>query len=205
MKWMKHYSNAQSDPKLKLVRHKYGFTGYGLYWYCLEVIAAKVDSENVSFELDDTAETISLDWGMSQKDVQEILDYFVELGLFENDNGVVTCYKLAEKVDEYTSKNPEINKINKIYKREKALRSEQKATKKVSESVPKPSGECPDSVPTVSGECPDNVPTVSDHSILDDIRSSPYQERKIITSSVLGGNPTNGAAGYSAAKSGGEF
>ncbi|MEH6451299.1 MAG: Lin1244/Lin1753 domain-containing protein, partial [Oleispira sp.] len=43
MKWIKHDTNANQDAKLKRMRMKYGLEGYGLYWYCLELIAADVD------------------------------------------------------------------------------------------------------------------------------------------------------------------
>ena len=39
MKWIKHDTNANQDAKLKKLRMKYGLEGYGMYWYCLELIA----------------------------------------------------------------------------------------------------------------------------------------------------------------------
>ncbi|MBL4853835.1 MAG: DUF4373 domain-containing protein, partial [Robiginitomaculum sp.] len=59
MKWFKHDSSASLDSKLKLVRLKYKMEGYGLYWYCLELIAADAEKHNLTFELEHDAELIS--------------------------------------------------------------------------------------------------------------------------------------------------
>lgn len=112
MKWFKHDSNAHIDAKLKKVKHKYGITGYGLYWYCIELIALDVDAKNITFTLEEDAETIAIEWGLDQLKVQEIMSFMVDLCLFENDaQGRITCLKLAKRLDDTNSKNPEIKKI----------------------------------------------------------------------------------------------
>ena len=111
MKWYKHDSNAHNDAKLKRVKNKFGITGYGIYWYCIELIASKVDKKNLSFELEEDAELIAIDWGLEQPLVENILDYFVEIALFERNTSVITCFKLARRLDDTNSKNPEIKSI----------------------------------------------------------------------------------------------
>lgn len=111
MKWFKHDARAGQDAKLKRVKIKYGMTGYGLYWYCLELIAAEVSPENINFELEHDAEIIAHDTGINYELVQEMILYMVELGLFENANGVVTCLKLAKRLDQSMTSNPEMRKI----------------------------------------------------------------------------------------------
>ncbi len=111
MKWFKHDTSAHHDAKLKKVRHKYGITGYGLYWYCVEIIAFGVDSKNITFQLEEDAETIAIEWGLDQLKVQEIMTYMCELGLFESNSGRITCLKLANRLDDTNSKNPEIKRI----------------------------------------------------------------------------------------------
>lgn len=112
MKWFKHDASAHIDAKIKKVKHKYGITGYGLYWYCIELIALDVDSKNISFVLEEDSETIAIEWNLDQLKVQEIMGYMVSLGLFENDSdGRITCLKLAKRLDDTNSKNPEIKKI----------------------------------------------------------------------------------------------
>jgi len=104
MKWFKHDSNANADAKLKRVKLKYGMEGYGLYWFCLELIAQCVEKHNLTFELEHDAEIISSDTGIHQERVQEIMGDFVKWGLFENIDGIITCLKMAERTDEYTQK-----------------------------------------------------------------------------------------------------
>jgi len=111
MKWFKHDSNAHIDAKIKKVKHKYGITGYGLYWYCIELIAGALDSKNITFELEEDAEIIALEWSLDQLKVQEIMEYMVSIGLFENSNGRISCLKLAKRLDDTNSKNPEIRRI----------------------------------------------------------------------------------------------
>lgn len=104
MKWFKHDSNASIDAKLRRVMLKYGVEGYGLYWYCLELIARNVEIHNLTFELEHDAELIAADTGLHQERVQEMMLDFVKLGLFESESGVITCLKLATRTDEYTQK-----------------------------------------------------------------------------------------------------
>lgn len=104
MKWFKHDSNANTDAKLKRVRMKYGMEGYGLYWYCLELIAQNVEKHNLTFELEHDAELIAMDTGIHQERVQEMMADFVKWNLFENTEGIITCLKMATRTDEYTQK-----------------------------------------------------------------------------------------------------
>lgn len=104
MKWYKHDSNANQDAKLKKVRMKYGMEGYGLYWYCLELIAQSVEKHNLTFELEHDAEIIACDTAIHVDRVQEMMSFMVEKGLFENSHGRITCLKMATRTDEYTQK-----------------------------------------------------------------------------------------------------
>lgn len=111
MKWFKHDSDAHTDAKLKRVRHKYGIVGYGLYWYCVELIAGKIDKQNITFELEEDAELIAVEWNLDQIKVEEIMRFFVDIRLFECENSVITCFKLAKRLDDTNAKNPQIKSI----------------------------------------------------------------------------------------------
>lgn len=104
MKWFKHDSNANTDAKLRRVRIKYGMQGYGLYWYCLELIAQNVEKHNLTFELEHDAEIIADDTNINYELVQEMMLFMVDLGLFENADNRITCMKMATRTDEYTQK-----------------------------------------------------------------------------------------------------
>jgi hypothetical protein len=111
MKWFKHDSDANMDAKLKRLRIKYGMAGYGLYWYCLELIAQGIDQNNLTFELEHDAEILAHDTGINYQLVSEMMVFMVDLGLFENNDGVVTCFKMAMRLDDHTSRNPQIKQI----------------------------------------------------------------------------------------------
>lgn len=116
MKWFKHDSNAHTDAKLQKVLMRYGADGYATYWYSLELIAGKVDAKNITFELEHDAELIGHVLKIDQLCVEEIMLYMTELGLFDNSEGVITCLKMATRLDDTNSRNPHIKQIvSKIY------------------------------------------------------------------------------------------
>jgi hypothetical protein len=104
MKWFKHDSDAHADAKLRKVRLKYGMQGYGLYWYCLELIARGVEKHRLTFELEHDAELIADDTGISRDLVEDMMRFMSDIGLFEQSCGVITCLKMAHRTDEYTAK-----------------------------------------------------------------------------------------------------
>lgn len=111
MRWLKHDTDANQDAKLQNVLLDYGLEGYGLYWYCLELIAGKVDKDNITFELEHDARIIARNTGSTPQKVEEMMRYFVELGLFESSEGVITCLKLARRLDSSMTSNPEMRSI----------------------------------------------------------------------------------------------
>ena len=111
MKWFKHDSDAHRDAKLKKLVMNYGMEAYGLYWHCLEEIANGVSQEKHTFELEHDAEVIAFDTGMTLKKVEEIMKYMVSIGLFENDNGLITCLKMAKRLDSSMTSNQQMRNI----------------------------------------------------------------------------------------------
>lgn len=111
MKWIKHDTDANQDAKLQNVLLDYGLEGYGLYWYCIELIAGKVDKDNITFDLEHDARIIARNTGSTAQRVEEMMRYFVEIGLFENAGGVITCMKLAKRLDKSMTSNPEMRQI----------------------------------------------------------------------------------------------
>lgn len=111
MKWFKHDTGANMDAKLQEVLLDYGLEGYGLYWYCLELISGKIEKENVQFKLEHDARIIARNTGSSVQKVQDIMNRFVELGLFEQSDGDITCFKLAKRLDQSMTSNPAMRQI----------------------------------------------------------------------------------------------
>ena len=111
MKWIKHDTDANQDAKLQNVLLDYGLEGYGLFWYCIELIAGKVDKDNITFDLEHDARIIARNTGSTPQKVEEMMRYFVDQGLFENTAGVITCLKLAKRLDKSMTSNPEMRNI----------------------------------------------------------------------------------------------
>ena len=122
-----------------------GADGYALYFYCIEIIAGELTPENITFELEHDAEILAYKLKIDTIRVEEIMKYCVSLGLFQVNPATkrIMCLTLAKRVDEYMSKNPEINKIK------------NKMTK--------------ESVPTKYRQYRDNITSLSDQITLHDI------------------------------------
>lgn len=104
MKWFKHSASSNLNAKLQDLVLEYGFEGYGVYWYCLELIAGNVEPEKLTFELEHDARLIARYGGIGVQKVEEIMKHMIKLELFECSNGKITCLKLAKRCDDYTAK-----------------------------------------------------------------------------------------------------
>ena len=115
MKWFKHDTDANRDPKLEKVLMRYGAEGYALYWLCIELIAAPIDKHNLTFELEHDAEILAHRLKMDSAKVEEIMKYMVGLELFEIDATTqrVSCLKIANRIENSVVKNPNLREIQK--------------------------------------------------------------------------------------------
>lgn len=112
MHWFKHDTDASQDAKLQNVLLDYGLEGYGLYWYCLELIVGKIDVDNITFELEHDARIIARNTGSTTQKVEEMMRYFISQGLFESsDCGKVTCLKLAKRLDKSMTSNAKMREL----------------------------------------------------------------------------------------------
>ena len=102
MKWFKHDACAGMDAKLKKLRLRYGLEGYGIYWYLLECIARTVVPHNLTYELEEDLVSPSQSLNMNREQVEEMMLFMVDLSLFEQTDGIVSCLKLRDRSDEYT-------------------------------------------------------------------------------------------------------
>lgn len=118
MKWFKHDSNASSDAKIKKLLIRHGAVGYAVYFHCLELIAGNVSNENITFELEHDSEIIADNLrirGTNDKSgveiVEEIMRYIIDLELFENNSGRITCFKMIKRLDSSMTSNPKFRKL----------------------------------------------------------------------------------------------
>lgn len=125
MEWFKHDSNANIDEKLQEVLLDYGLEGYGLYWYCLELIVGKLSENNITFELKHDARVIARNTGSTTQKVEEMMRRFVELGLFENGNGAITCMKVARRLASSATSNPAMRRMISVINKSVSSTSDQ--------------------------------------------------------------------------------
>ncbi len=104
MKWFKHQADANMNAKLQEIIFDHGIEGYGLYWYCLELVAQNVSSDNLTFELKHDARIIGRNIGMPANRVEEIMKAFISNDLFSASEGRIQCLKLAQRCDDFTAK-----------------------------------------------------------------------------------------------------
>ncbi len=123
MKWFKHYTKAHEDRAVEKLIIEFGVKGYGLYFYCVEIIAGNLDSENISFELEPDAEILARRLAMDTLEVEKIMHRCIELRLFEiADSGRISCQKLGKFIDKSQSKNPDMIKIIEKYRNSSEIR-----------------------------------------------------------------------------------
>ena len=102
------------DAKLQEVMLDYGLEGYGLYWYCIELIAQRVSGNNLTFELEHDCRIIARNTGSTPQKVEQMMKSFIKLGLLDVDNGHVFCLKLASRCDDFTAKAVRRNGIKSV-------------------------------------------------------------------------------------------
>ena len=110
------------------------------------------------FELEHDSEIIAARTGIHYEQVQEIMGYMVESGLFEKEGGVITCQKMATRTDAYTEKllrkqESELIKQSGFASAPGTVKDNVR-TKKAIVRTKK------DFVRTVSGDSPDKVPPI---------------------------------------------
>ncbi len=164
MKWFKHDSDASLDAKLQELLLDYGAKGYGLYWYCVELIAKEVTPKNFTFELEHDARIIARNLNLTPKETMDMMHKMVKLGLFDVHNEKIRCIKLAYRLDEFTRKNADLNQVLKSFKNQDFIRSE--------------SGVSQELVQTVSEHTPETLPHRRDKKRIEENRRDKIRKEK---------------------------
>lgn len=108
MKWFKHDTDTSSDPKIKLLRKKFGITGVGTYFEINRLIAQNVD-ENIEEwgylqkEYTDHYELLAEEIGVEDvQTLRSICTYSTEIGLLYQHEGRIVNPKVLQRADRYT-------------------------------------------------------------------------------------------------------
>jgi len=74
--WFKHDSNARADLKIKALISKYGWQGYGWFWFVIELLRSE-DTYKLSYN-EDIFEAMSIDMGIPSNEAKEYIDYLIK-------------------------------------------------------------------------------------------------------------------------------
>lgn len=77
------HGNIRNDRYVKAVRNKFGLEGYAIYNMLLEVMA---ESELLMVKIDEL-ELLAGDFGIESAKLKEMIDYFLKIELFQEENG----------------------------------------------------------------------------------------------------------------------
>src|SRR5258708_2186007 len=108
--WFPHDSSAQNDQRVLVLRKKYGWEGYGLYWAVLEAMYETADGK-----LDaDVLRALNVRFTLTEEFFLEFMGYCVTIGLFVEEGGQVFSLRLcgekqrAMEISERARKSSEI-------------------------------------------------------------------------------------------------
>lgn len=84
----------------------YGASGYGLYWYCVELIAQNISDTNITFELEHDARIIARNLNLTVQETKDMMQKMIKLELFSiSKNNKLACYALAKRLDQSMTSN----------------------------------------------------------------------------------------------------
>lgn len=100
MDFLRLSTTTFEDPKIKVLRSRFGRDGYLIYIHTLYLIAQGLTSKNTKCELLFAADTLSFDLGMEREQIVEILKVCVQLELFEGEpEGTIICTKVLKRLE----------------------------------------------------------------------------------------------------------
>lgn len=108
MIWFKHSTNSLHDIKIQLLRQKYGLEGYGLYFAVLEIIARRMDADNLEdwgyLDKFQSSEMIAQEVNIDVKICKEIIAFCIKIELFELRENRLFCKNILKRLDDYARK-----------------------------------------------------------------------------------------------------
>ncbi len=119
MKWYGREANNRYDPKMVKLFDRYKCEGWTVYWTVLDMIAEKLDANHYTFCLEEETQYISKFLELTIEKVDAILNYCVELGLLDREpqSKQIRCLKIMSRLDDTTSRIPEIRNLIRQAKR----------------------------------------------------------------------------------------
>ncbi len=91
--WFPHDASAHNDQRILLLRMKYGWEGYGLYWAMLEAMYETADAKLDAKLL----RALCIRFSVTEDHLEEFVGHCVESGLFSRDEEHLYSPRLAEE------------------------------------------------------------------------------------------------------------
>lgn len=105
-RYFTHDSNAHTDLKIKALLKKYGWCGFGWYWYMIETLREESDYK---LELNEVnLESLSEEMKIETDEVKKYIDYLVKVKLLKQNSVGVYSERLSRdmaKLDAIREKN----------------------------------------------------------------------------------------------------
>ena len=100
MDFLRLSTTTFEDPKIKVLRARFGRDGYLIYIHTLYLIAQSLTAKNTKCELPYAADTLSFDLGIERETIIKVLEICVELELFEGDpETTIVCTKVLKRLE----------------------------------------------------------------------------------------------------------
>jgi len=90
--YFQHDYNSRNDQKILMIRDKFNLEGYALFWMCLEAMAEEIDG----YIYNKSIGGLSISFGIPKKNLQKLIDYCVNIGLFIRDKKGVYSERMKE-------------------------------------------------------------------------------------------------------------
>jgi hypothetical protein len=116
--YFSHDCDMRNDIKIKALRRKYKHLGYSIYIITLELLG---DTEYFQMKWDDTnIELLASEYDCDTDILKEIIDYCIQLNLFQIDYGYLHCPQFTKRLEDtllvrrkdYCSNNSPISKLS---------------------------------------------------------------------------------------------
>lgn len=138
--YFSHDCDMRNDIKIKALRRKYKHLGYSIYIITLELLG---DTEYFQIKWDDTnIELLASEYDCDTDILKEIIDYCIQLNLFQIDYGYLHCPQFTKRLEDtllvrrkdYCSNNSPISKLSGVNVDNNSINVNNNTQSKVKES-----------------------------------------------------------------------
>lgn len=172
MNWTQMENNSSRDIKLVRLFSRYRHEGRDLYWEVVRRISEKLTGTNICFSLEETSADLSRDplIDLPVDKVDAILNYCVELGLFDREPGTnrIRCLKVLSRLNNDLTRNPQIREMirqAKLFNRNDEQRRDNVVTTSTNQSTNQETNQPAGKLPRTAGELWDHHRAIREKAV----------------------------------------